>query len=390
MIIVMTNRKLVDVPVTEPKLIEVEKMGVVLADRHADEDVLYSGVLNLNHKKIKFYPKKSVADLYNSISDEEKIKPWVFFVHGFHQDPDENIKKAVQLSRRHGVNVIAFAWPSRPLDEDISMDDVKSTAKEDIIKGALGAATLLKIGVNWVYKSLRDSWVNYEPAIENAENSKIDLLAAINQINNLLPSSKPPVLLVHSMGNYLLKNVMSEINELPMAFSNIILHQADVNCPGYEWINNLNESLETSAKLYVTANRYDTTLAGSQIRRKILGKELTGRLGQTRTEYVSGDITYLDFTDGEDVSDDHEFFKRGKDDTNIHVFNCLGRIFRAEPDLLPETASQSNEGFSKMPASVNLYRIQKVIDPADIEYDPDSDHPIPSLNLFDASILDIT
>ena len=383
MIIVMTNRKLSDVPVNEPKIIDVEKMGVVLAERHANEDVLFSGVLSSDQKRIKFYPKQSTRDIFSSISAADRAKPWVFFVHGFHQDPEENIKKANQLSRRHNVNVIAFAWPSRPLDEDMNMDDVKAIVKDDVISSVLGGATLAKIGVHWVYKSLRDTWVNYEPALRNAENSKIDLLSAMNQVNDYLPSESPSVLLVHSMGNYLLENVINDVDELPIKFCNIILHQADVDSHGHRWVKKLRENLTDKAKLYITTNAYDTTLAGSQIHKKINGEEHTERLGQTRNHFVLGDINYLDFTDGVYVSDDHEFFKRGKEDTDPDIYNCLRRLFRAEPDLLPEVNEESNAGFTKMPTDVQLYRLENVIHPADTDFDPENDQTVSSLGLFD-------
>jgi len=383
MLIVMTNRKLSEIPSDVSKLIDVEDMGVELAERHSNENVLFSGILSADLKRIRFYPKQSTKDLFSKISPADKAKPWVFFVHGFHQDPEENIKKANQLSRRHNVNVVAFAWPSRPLDEDMNMDDVKSIVKNDVISNVLGGATLAKIGVHWLYKSLRDTWMNYEPALKNAENSKIDLLAAISLVNDYLPSENPPVLLVHSMGNYLLENIMKSVDALPMQFGNIILHQADVNSNDHSWVKKLKSNLADKAKLYITTNAYDTTLAGSQIHKKINREENTERLGQTRNHFVLGDINYLDFTDGVYVSDDHEFFKRGKEDTNLDIYQCLGRIFRGEPDLLPEYDKKSKSGFTKMPTSVQLFRLEDVIHPADIDFDPENDQTVSSLSLFD-------
>lgn len=379
MIIVMTNRALPVVSLNKPFDVRVNDMGVNLGVRQGQEDVLYSGILSADNEVIRYYPKGAESELFIKISDADKDKPWVFFVHGFHQDPDENIKKAIELSKHHDVNVIVFAWPSRPLDIDMSLDDVKAIVRNNVMSGALGGLTVAKIGVKWLLKSLQDTWENYQPARENAEKSMVDLVAAFEIVKENLSVTIPPVLLIHSMGNYLLQSTMSNVSELPMKFSNIVLHQADVTSSNDDWIKKLKPSLEEGAKLYITSNAYDAVLASSQIHKRIKGDVVTERLGQKRTNYLNDGVNYLDFTDGVDVSDDHEFFKRGKVDTNPDVFSCLDRIFRAEDDQLPVSDRESNVGFTKMPTDTLLYRLEFVIHPADIDFDPDSDHPVPSL-----------
>ncbi len=379
MIIVMTNRALPVVSSNEPFDVLVNDMGVNLGVRQGQDDILYSGILSANNKVITFYPKGDESEIFLKSNGADKDKPWVFFVHGFHQDPDENIKKATQLSQHHDVNVIVFAWPSRPFDVDMSLDDVKEMVRDDVMSGTLGSITVAKIGINWLLKSLQDTWKNYQPARENAEKSIVDLLAAFDIVKDTLSITVPPVLLIHSMGNYLLKSTMDAIDELPMKFSNIILHQADVTSSNDSWIKKLKFSLKEDAKLYITTNAYDAVLASSQIHKRITGDVVTERLGQKRSNYLNDGINYLDFTDGVDISDDHEFFKRGEDDTHPDVFSCLGRILRAEDDQLPLHDRESNAGFTKMPTDTLLYRLEYVIHPADVDFDPDSDHPVPSL-----------
>ncbi len=373
MIIVMTNRELNKKPVNDPIDIAVEELGVVLAERTNDGDVLYTGLLSADANQIKFYAKGSEDTLFSTIDPAEKSKPWVFFIHGFHQDPEENIKKAKKLSNHHNVNVIAFSWPSRPLDETLKGADVAETIIKDLAKRALGVATIWKLAIDAGSSYLNDTLKNYKPALENAKKSKIDLLAAIDLVENKLNLSAPPVLLVHSMGNFLLKNTMLSIEHLPMKCSNMILHQADVNAEGHDWVKKLNASLTEEAKLYITVNVHDFVLWASSQRKTLKQQKSTERLGQTRRHYVEGDIHYLDFTYGESVNNDHEFFKLSRDKSNENVFDCLNRIFNMKADELPTVAKESHAGFSKMPTEISLYQLENILDPVDDGSSDDED-----------------
>ena len=382
MIIVITNRSLPVIPQNKSVDIHVNNLGVDLGAKVDNDNRIYTGQFldDANgapqYSKLSFQPKGAESKIFKKISKKERDKPWVFFVHGFHQDPSENIGKAIALQENHKVNVITFAWPARPLDETIGWDD----ARNSLIKGALSGGTLGSVlgGLLFskVKSELKDKWNNYLPAIANAEKSNVDLIAALDMVNTQLNSNKPPVLLVHSMGNYLLENTLKSIDKLPMNFSNIVLHEPDVTSPGYDWVKKLNANLADSghARLYITSNEEDYVLLASKGRRAILktmgglpGNASTERLGRYIDDFLPGDIHYMDFTYGEMIDDDHEFFKFPVYRTNTHVYKWLDKVFRAKPDGLPTVKGKSKSGFSKMPTEAHRYRLEEVIHVTDLD-----------------------
>ena len=381
MIIVITNRKLPEIPTNQPLSIKVADLGSSLGDRNNDEDIIYSGVLSNNENVIDFYPGGQEPVLFSKITDHEREKPWVIFVHGFNQEPLDNIDKARALSAYHGVNVIAFAWPSKPLDKSMHWEDAFKTIAKDALADLSGSKMLINLIKRSVTSFLKDKWDNYEPAIKNAEQSNVDLIAAINLISGHLKASKPPVLLVHSMGNYLLENTMANIDSLPMKFSNIVLHQGDADSSDYAWVSklldNLDTSLENPARAYLTINYADFVLGASTSRRFILNAKenanlSTERIGQIRSNHRDCGFAYLDFSDGQWVDNEHEFFQLPKDKTNDAVYECLHRILRGKPDELPTNERDSESGFTRIPAgnaSIHLYRLEEIIHPADDDFE---------------------
>lgn len=390
MIVIVTNRKLPSFDGKDKKIINVEEMGAVLGEIDDQGNRIHCGILQEGGNKIEFYAKGNESHLFDSIPDESKHQPWVFFVHGFHQDPEENIAKARAIHSHHNVNVINFAWPSKPLDKKYKLDEAKKDITRSLIKGVPFKSIASMAGYKLVKGYINDTWDNYEPAIENAEASDVDFLSAIRVVNNEMGLPNAPVLLVHSMGNYLLQNTITKHTKLPAGFNNIILHQADVDSSGYEWVKNLTQNLATregnakiESRLYITTNAPDYVLFASFTRRKILGLESAERLGQTQLHYMLGDIHYLDFTCAPGIGNDHEPFKRQRasdyDDTdwNEHIdnniFDCLGRIFRAEADELPNNNEEVNLGIMKMPTKIHLYRANELIHPADGDHPPEGD-----------------
>ena len=148
----------------------------------------------------------------------------------------------------------------------------------DALKGLPPLSIAGKQALAFAKAELADKWENYLPAEENARASAVDLFYALELVKKHLKSKRLPVLLIHSMGNYLLENAIKNLKKLenreklPMNFSNIVLHQADVTVPGYEWINKLNANLiaDNNARLYVTTNFNDYVLLSSKGRRGVL------------------------------------------------------------------------------------------------------------------------
>lgn len=377
MIIVFTNRKLPSAVNTKAGSVSVTELGVKLNQRQVGKPHIRSGVLSGNFKSVEFSARGDEVSVFSNIKADDKYKPWVVFVHGFHQDPQETMAKARALYQNHQVNVIVFSWPSRPEKHEMTMKEMRELVAKDVLTASLGAATLGastlgsstlgRIGINYVYKALKDRWLNYQPAMDNAERSKADLLETLKIVNQQLDAERPPVLLVHSMGNYVLQNCLARRKQLKLKFSNIILHQPDVNSQNHQWVEKLKLGLTDMGKLYITINATDYVLAASCIMRKLKRNRYTERLGQTRHHYIVDDINYLDFTGGEYVENKHELFIEKRAKTNEVIFDLLSRLFRAEADQLPRDNGESHAGFSKMPSKINLYQLEYILDPVEDE-----------------------
>ena len=386
MIIVITNRALPEIPSGESKDVPVSEIGDGLGARNSSEDVIHAGILSKDVTSVEFYARGHEDELFSNIPVEELNKPWVFFVHGFNQDPDTNLIKADSLADSHGVNVVNFAWPARPNGEDASVKKSLLSAFKKYYSGISVGTSLLKGLGDYASQYLKDLWKNYEPALKNARESNVDLLAAMNLVKSKLKSNTAPVLLVHSMGNYLLQNTMSNIQKLPMDFNNIMLHQPDVDCPKYEWVDKLKANLKSTssntAKLYITTNYEDVVLMGSHWMRDLKNIGTPLRLGQTQRYYYTSDINYLDFSDAPQVNNKHEMFHYTKNETSPHIHACFSRIFKSKPDLLPENNGESNEGFSKMPTEATVFKLKEILFASDVDRDDDEIQLHESLSSF--------
>lgn len=367
MIIVITNRQVFDHKITEQTNIEINKISDVLAPDNTDIGRILTGEYQAEAEVIKFYPKGKEKELFSSlISQGENKKRWVFFVHGFHQDPLENIKKAINIEKNHGVNVIVFAWPSHPVPLEMTKKEAVDDLKKNLLLGTLSYVSLLKLGVKAAFDFAYDKWVNYPLAQENAKKSETDLLDAMSLIRDYAKLESAPVLLVHSLGNYLIKNVLLN-NKLPIKFSHIIHHQPDVNADPHHWILNSRKNLTANGNIYVSINIHDFVLYSSRKQKELRQLGNTERLGQTAFNFIVGKIKYIDFTYGEGVNEEHEFFNLSRKASNENVFDLLKRIFNGQSDELPTVNSDSSSGFTKMPTDISLYRLSRILDPVDDE-----------------------
>ncbi len=129
-------------------------------------------------------------------------KNCVLFVHGFNQSFEKNLTKSLELEMEHGVEVIAFSWPSNPGG---FITKEYRTAKR-AARASMGAldSTLEKLG-----SYLKEPF-NRE-ALKGC-NIKFSLMT-------------------HSLGNYLFQNyiVDSAYENETALFDNVVLCQADVD-----------------------------------------------------------------------------------------------------------------------------------------------------------------
>ena len=410
MLVYITNRKLPKSTISVKTNIAVtaiqQKLNSVKAG--GAERIIF-GLVNSNYKSIDFYPRGDESQLFDSINADEYAKPWLVFLHGYHQDPEETVQKAKLLHDIHGVNVVLFSWPSHPMpikafDVDNIFDELKSYALSMIFSAQ--RPSLLAYFLGEMKNFVADYKNNYKPARANAEKSTDDFYAALQLIaQHLRPriSQRKLSLVVHSMGNYLLQRTLLDKNDLPIKFWNIVSHQADVKSSNHaSWVSGLFGY--SANKLYVTVNLLDFVLASSNILHRINRKKDCECLGQSvqinpdglHQGYAHQMVRYLDFTDGYGIDIKHEIFTcRGVDIDNEpiladtdqidqYIVDLLGRIFRGENDKLPVKRGGSNKyGFSMMPIAPMLYKPKWIVEDESLcEEGPESEYFISSLDQF--------
>lgn len=383
MLIYITNRSLPFSTINSKKRIAVKAIKQSLnSARSAGKDRIIFGLTSSNWRHVTFYPRGDEAALFDAVAASDYQKPWLVFLHGFHQDPDETVEKAKRLHDIHGVNVVLFSWPSHPLpvkafDTSNMGQQIKNIAMNMILSG--GRPELLGYLLGEVKKYIEDFKNNYEPARRNAENSSEDFYAAMQLLSqHLLPKipANKLSLVIHSMGNYLLQRSLLAHNGLPIRFRNIVSHQADVRASDHaSWLPRLQSHADN--KLYITVNVLDYVLAASNLLHRLNKRKAVERLGQSvrlKPEgvyqgYIQNTVSYLDFTDAYGVGIKHEIFTRKGVDINddpiiadneqidSNIVNLLGRIFRGEKDRLPVIKGRSNNsGFSMMPTLPRVYK----------------------------------
>ena len=387
MLIYITNRKLKNAPedkATENKTNEISNLLNKKLNSHGD--AIYCGLANESYSKIKFYPRGKELELFNEVKKTEYNKPWIVLLHGFHQDVNETIAK-VKFLERYGINIVLFSWPSRPKPVESFKTDMLKVYIKDYVKNIIfgfGRPSLQLLFLKEVNKLLKDYIGNYAPARKNAQASTADFHSALSVLNkHLLPKVKDGKfsLVVHSMGNYLLEKTILDKGSLPVEFSNIILHQADVNASSHAvWVPRLLS--HTRKRLYITVNIFDYVLAASNILNRYKSGNNVERLGQSvriKPEgqylgYINNKVHYLDFTDGFGIDSIHEIFtcdgadingdfiSSGKNQVDQSIVNLLKKIFRSTNDGLPDIKGHSKHGMSKMPTSPNIYKPQWLVE----------------------------
>ncbi|MDO6613726.1 alpha/beta hydrolase [Shewanella sp. 1_MG-2023] len=229
--------------------------------------------------------QKQFLKLRDKLTSENKN--CVFFVHGFNQSFKKNLEKSRALEEEHGVEVIAFSWPSNPGGfKTKEYRHAKRTARASV--GALDS-TLEKLG-----SYLKEPF-NRE-ALESC-NVKFSIMT-------------------YSLGNYLFQNyiVDSAYENETSIFDNVVLCQADVdNVSHATWV----DLIETGKKVYVTINENDWVLKWSDVNFQ------KARLGRSAKNLNSKNAIYFDFTGGKDVGKTHGLFYKKTNEVVKDIFTTI-------------------------------------------------------------------
>lgn len=369
MIIVISNRKLTEEISSEPKNYRANVLGQVLSD--ADENIV--GVHTRKSKKdyVEIHPGNHAEALFEELiekikqDDEEISRPWVFFVHGNNQSIEKNLKKSRLLSSSHGVNVIAFSWPSQPLGSAIERTGLAKNILINILKGTLGkmlSPEKLFIESGKVLKSYYD---NYMRARINAKASVDGLATALEFVTNNLYnhiSKNYRHLLVHSLGHKVIRDLITDNSVLPLNsakhFSSIVLHQPDEEAANHEdWVSRLKPYTK---RLYITQNVHDGVLWTSSIANK------NERLGQSTSRVEASEAVYINFTYGHNINEKHNMFNMNKidSDDNEYVAKFFDRVLNGFSDELPYTGDDIpvNKGFARLNSAPPMFSLVELYD----------------------------
>lgn len=294
--------------------------------------------------KLNIFSEPDGADVseYEGVKETKEVlnngKPVVLFVHGFFQTLKSNLNKAANIETIYDVNAIVFSWPSFPR---AALNALKLIAFYILLLFLnLCGEFFLNVSflnqhkdIVWVYIPLilltgtvLVFYMNYHATVKRAEYSANALLRTINGITRNIErlekntgeygkvyqrSENHLTLLVHSLGNHVVKTMVKRCNPDVSVFKNIILHQADVHKYSQEntdfdksddWYTQLNQS----KKLYITENFRDIVLRISCLAHTIkswnYGRSI--RLGQGK----QGKKLIQDMAPISSVQDTHDIF----------------------------------------------------------------------------------
>lgn len=200
-------------------------------------------------------------------------RPVVLFVHGYNTTAEAAVARAALLAENFGVEPLVFSWPSNG-------------------GGARGVAS---------YRAdKRDALASV-----GALGRLFERVAAALDTHADSGCRVPVVLLVHSMGVYLLKHLMKSsvaCARLPL-FDNVLLVAADTNAEGHaEWV----DRIPFRRRLIVTINENDAALAASRAKS---GDSQKARLGHWPYELNARRATYVHLTRAEHVGLSHTPFE---------------------------------------------------------------------------------
>ncbi len=232
-----------------------------------------------------------------------QCKHIVIYVHGFNNDMEDVLTTAQTIADTYDVIVVPFSWPANgggTVSGTLSYKADKRDARASA--GALDRMFLKSMQyLTMLSEGMRRRLFKQASARHRHNREQRDALYA-----RLLAEECPYTvnLLVHSMGNYLykqlLKSTASEADSL--LFDNVVMAAADVNNEGHaDWLDNI----RARKRVYVTINEDDYALRASRAK---AGDAQRARLGHVTFGLDSQRATYIDLTDSPGVGKSHSYF----------------------------------------------------------------------------------
>ena len=227
----------------------------------------------------------------------------LIFVHGFNNDVEAVVTRADALARNYNLEVVPFTWPANGggISGAVSYKSDKRDARASA--GALSqvfekARELLdKINeerLQNIVDAARDKFPN------NTEHQQT-FITRMNREGCPFTVN----LMLHSMGNYVFKQVMSSsvYDGHRLLFDNVVMAAADVNNHDHaKWVDRIN----CRGRAYITIKEDDSALMASRMKS---GEEQLARLGHYPHNLNSAHAVYVDFTEGPEVGNAHAYFE---------------------------------------------------------------------------------
>lgn len=227
----------------------------------------------------------------------------VLFVHGFNNDVGDILKRCFSLEQRYQAIVLPFSWPangggavSGVLSYKSDKRDARAStgaldrvfAKLDYYLDLISAAQRKRLTAKARAK-YRD-----QPALRDAYYTELMAQECPFTVN----------LLVHSMGNYLFKQLLRSTasDATRLMFDNIVLAAPDTN--NFEhalWL----DRIRARKRVYVAINEHDFALGASRLKS---GEEQLARLGHVTYGLEAKQAVYVDFTNAAEVGNAHTYF----------------------------------------------------------------------------------
>jgi esterase/lipase superfamily enzyme len=230
----------------------------------------------------------------------------LFFVHGYNNDVDDILRRAEQLATNFGVTVVAFTWPANGGGILTGVPSYKSDKRDARASAGAFDRTLAKIADyidSFTQEARDDAWARAQKA--HPDNDEAGSAVYARFLETGCPFTIN--LMLHSMGNYLLKQVLKttagESNRL--VFDNIVMVAADTNNLDHTlWV----DRLRFRHRIYITINENDMALAASRVKG---GEEQLARLGHHPFHLNARNAIYVNFTGAAHVGKSHAYFEAG-------------------------------------------------------------------------------
>lgn len=235
----------------------------------------------------------------------EENKNVLFFVHGYNNNVEDVLERALRLEQLYGVEVIAFSWPANGGGAagaaSYLSDKRDARASAGALDRCIGRMAEL---VNELTKQQHKKIISH---VETQFRAGMDH----EKRNTLLlerQDEKCPIsinMLAHSMGNYVYEYALipGSSDAHTLLFDNVILASADTNNLDHQkWV----DKIPCRKSVYVTINENDNAL---RLSRAKIGDEQLPRLGHYRHNLVSKQANYVDFTDYGQVGNSHAYFE---------------------------------------------------------------------------------